>query len=93
MSAPIKVYGLLMMHPEQKPLIEKHCFGDCRKVSLGGVIDGGEVGGLWVCPEHVCPWLGKQTDEPFGTTMSFGAPHEVYLRVLSDTPQTTKAQP
>lgn len=83
---PIKVYGLLMMHKDQMPLIDKHCFGDCGKVSTAGVIDAGVVGGLWVCPEHACPWLGKQMDEPFGTTNSFGRPHEVFLRVLSDTP-------
>lgn len=83
---PIKVYGLLAFHEEQRPLIEKHCFGDCGKVSAAGVIMDDAVGGLWVCCEEVCPWLRKQMDEPWGTTMSFGRPHEVFLRTLSDAP-------
>lgn len=90
-AGPIKVWGLLMMHPEQKPLINKHCFGDCGQVSMAGVINDDQLGGLWVCTQAVCPWLGKQMDEPYGTTMSFGRPHEVYLRVVSDTPAIAKA--
>lgn len=88
---PIKVYGLLMMHKEQRPLIDKHCFGDCGKVSLAGVIDGGDVGGLWVCPEDACPWLGKQTDAPYGTTTSFGKLHDIHLRLLTETPAAKEA--
>lgn len=82
---PTKVYGLIAMEKTQKPLIDKHCFGDCGKVSMAGVINDDLVGPLWVCCEEVCPWLGKQMDEPYGTTMSFGRPHAIYLRVLSDT--------
>lgn len=85
---PVKVFGLLILEKSQKPLIEKHCFGDCGKVSMGGVIRDENVGGLMVCCEEACPWLKKQTDTPYGTTMSFGRPHEVYLRVLTDTPET-----
>lgn len=83
---PIKVFGLIAMHKEQKPLIEKHCFGDCGKVSMAGAINDELTGPLWVCCEEKCPWLLKQMDEPYGTTMSFGQPHEVYLRTLQDTP-------
>lgn len=85
-TKPIKVFGLLAFHKAQKPLIDKHCFGDCGKVSVAGVIEDAELGGLWVCCETVCPWLDKQMDEPYGTTMSFGRPHEVYLRMITDTP-------
>jgi hypothetical protein len=81
---PIKVYGLLIMEKSQKPLIEKHCFGDCGKVSMAGAIHDDMLGGLMVCCEEACPWLLKQTDEPYGNTMSFGHPHEVYLRTLTD---------
>lgn len=84
---PIKVYGLMVLEKSQKPLIEKHCFGDCGKISMGGVIEDELVGGLMVCCEEVCPWLRKQTDQPYGTTMSFGRPHEVYLRTLTDAPE------
>lgn len=83
---PTKIYGLLIMHKEQKPLIEKHCFGDCGKISMAGGITDDQVGALMVCCEEVCPWLKMQMDEPYGTTMSFGRPHEVYLRTLNDTP-------
>jgi hypothetical protein len=83
---PIKVYGLLIMHNEQRPLIDKHCFGDCGKISMAGGIADDQVGALMVCCEEVCPWLKKQMDEPYGTTMSFGKPHEVYLRTITDTP-------
>jgi hypothetical protein len=87
-----KVYGLLIFHKEQKPLIEKHCFGDCGKVSMAGVIADDELGGLYVCSETQCPWLLKQTDEPYGNTMSFGRPHEVYLRLLTDSPSAQGAE-
>jgi hypothetical protein len=83
---PVKVFGLIAFEKTQKPLIEKHCFGDCGKVSMAGAINDDMTGPLWVCCEEQCPWLLKQMDEPFGTTMSFGRPHEVYLRTLTDTP-------
>jgi hypothetical protein len=83
---PIKVFGLLAFHKSQEPLIKKHCFGDCGKVSMAGVIMDDTVGGFWVCCEEACPWLDKQMDVPYGTTMSFGRPHEIYVRMLTDTP-------
>lgn len=88
---PIKVYGLLILVPSQKPLIEKHCFGDCGKISMAGGITDDTVGALMVCCEEVCPWLAKQMDEPYGTTMSFGKPHEVYLRTITDKPGSAAA--
>ncbi len=90
-DSPVKVWGLIGMLPEQKPLIEKHCFGDCGKVSMAGAIVDEHLGPLWVCTEAVCPWLKKETDEPIGNTMSFGREHAVYLRLVTDTPATTKA--
>lgn len=88
-TKPEKVYGLMVLEKSQKPLIEKHCFGDCGKISMAGVINDDMLGGLMVCCEEMCPWLLKQMDkagEPYGTTMSFGRPHEVFLRTLTDTP-------
>lgn len=79
-----KVYGLLIFDRKQKPLIDKHCFGDCGKISMAGAIEDAQLGGLFVCCEEECPHLGKQTDEPYGTTMSFGRLHAVYLRALKD---------
>ena len=87
MSAkPIKVFGLLTLHAEQGPLVTKHCFGDCGKVSMAGVIDDDLTGGLMVCCETACPWLKGEMSEPYGTTMFFGKPHAVYIRALTDTP-------
>jgi len=85
-STPTKVWGLIAMEKTQEPLIQKHCFGDCGKLSMAGAINDENLGPLWVCCEVKCPWLGKETDEAYGNTMSFGRPHDVYLRVLSDTP-------
>lgn len=82
-----KVYGLLAFHAEQKPLIEAHCFGDCGKVSAAGCILDDTVGGFWVCTEEKCPYLDKQMDEPYGRTMSFGRPHDVYIRTLKEKTQ------
>jgi hypothetical protein len=85
-TKPEKVFGLLFFHKLQKPLIEKHCFGDCGKISMAGFIMDDTVGGFCVCCETVCPYLEKEMlDEPYGTTMSFGRPHEVYIRMLKDT--------
>lgn len=89
---PIKVFGLLALQPSQEPLIKKHCFGDCGKVSAAGAIVDDLLGGLWVCCETQCPWLEKEMDEPYGTTMSFGMPHEIYLRVIKDTPAASKQE-
>lgn len=86
-AKPIKVFGLLGVNQEQGPLVTKHCFGDCGKISIAGVINDPATGGLFVCCEVVCPWLKAEMDEPYGQTMSFGVPHEIYLRALTDTPQ------
>lgn len=82
----MKVWGLIALEKTQEPLIQKHCLGDCGKLSMAGAINDDRFGPLWVCCEAKCPWLAKETDEPYGSTMSFGRPHQVYLRVLTDTP-------
>jgi len=85
-DTPIKVFGLLAMNPQQGPLVQKHCFGDCGKISIGGAIDDAATGGLFVCCEAVCPWLKGQMEKPYGQTMSYGKLHEIYLRSLTDLP-------
>lgn len=72
------LYGLV--HVAQEELITKHCFGDCGKVSLGGVVMTEEVGPLWICCEEVCPHLKKQTEEPFGMSGMTGEP--IFLRSI-----------
>jgi hypothetical protein len=83
----------MIAQPSQKPGIDAHCFGDCGKVSMAGGIDDDLVGPLFVCCEHECPYLDKQMDEPFGTTNSFGRPHEVYLRTIKQPATTSKSPP
>lgn len=90
MSEPIKVFGLAVLHREQGILINKHCFGDCGKISMGGVINDPATGGLMVCCETFCPWMKAEMSSPYGTTMSFGQVHEVYLRTLQDTAERRK---
>lgn len=90
MSTPEKVFGLVAMSAKQKPAIEAHCYGDCGKVSMGGIVVDQLLGALSVCCEQTCPHAEKESPEPYGMTMSFGRPHEVWLRILRvDAPQGT----
>lgn len=89
MSEPIKVWGVAFMAEKQKVAVQRHCFGDCGKISMAGMIDAGELGGLAVCCEPVCPHVAMEMDEPFGDTMSFGKKHLVYLRALTPEPACT----
>lgn len=82
MSTPEKVFGIAFMAPKQKAAVEAHCFGDCGKISMAGMIDAGPLGGLAVCCEPTCPYMAMEMDEPFGQTNSFGRPHDIYLRAL-----------
>lgn len=82
MSAPIKVWGVAAMAPTQKAAFEAHCTGDCGKISMAGAINDELTGGLFVCCQSQCPHVQQESTEPYGTTMSFGQPHEVWLRIL-----------
>lgn len=78
---PIVVWGVPAM--AQKTAFEKHCIGDCGKISLAGAIDDPMTGGLFVCCEKVCPHE-RGVIENYGTTNSFGRPHTVHLRALKE---------
>jgi coenzyme F420-reducing hydrogenase gamma subunit len=80
---PIKVWGVAFMAEKQKDAVLAHCFGDCGKISIAGVIDAGQIGGLAVCCEPTCPYVAMEMDEPYGQTNSFGKVHDVYLRCLT----------
>jgi hypothetical protein len=67
----------------QKAAFEKHCTGDCGKISMGGVIDDAMTGGLFVCCEVKCPHE-KGVIKNYGSTNSFGRPHTVHLRALKE---------
>ena len=80
---PIKVFGVAVMAPKQEAAAKAHCFGDCGKISMAGAIADELTGGLFVCSEVICPYMEKEFPG-YGTTMSFGRPHEVTLRLLKD---------
>lgn len=75
------VYCIPMMAENQKQPIDDHCFGDCGKISMGGVIDTGpEVAGpCWVCTQESCPYE-KGTVGPVGTSEATG--DTIYIRAL-----------
>lgn len=75
------VWGVAVMAPKQKEAAEKHCFGDCGKISMAGAISDELTGGLFVCCEPTCPYMAQEMPD-YGTTMSFGRPHTVTLRLL-----------
>ena len=80
-----EVWGVAVLAPKQKGAADKHCFGDCGKISMGGAIDDPLSGGLFVCCERTCPYEAR-TIPDYGTTMSHGHPHVVHLRLLREEP-------
>lgn len=78
---PTVVWGVPAML--QKAAFEKHCTGDCGKISMAGAINDPMTGGLFVCCEPVCPHE-RGVVENYGTTNSFGRPHTVHLRALNE---------
>jgi hypothetical protein len=83
MKAPIKVWGVAALAKTQEAATNAHCFGDCGKISMAGVIDDELTGGLFICCEQQCPYVEKEFPG-YGTTMSFGEPHEITLRLLRE---------
>lgn len=81
-----KVYGLMFMQPSQKGPIKAHCYGDCGKISMSGMICDDHLGGIAICFEEACPYLDKQMEEPLGTTTFYhwrgDTVYDVYLRTV-----------
>jgi hypothetical protein len=67
----VTVWGL------QKAEIEAHCFGSCKKVIFGLLMDE-QFGALSHCFEVNCPFVEKEMSEPFGEVDGVNA----YLRKL-----------
>jgi len=73
------LYAIPMMIESQKEPLEKHCFGDCGKISMSGCIDIPEVGPCWVCTHSDCQHEKGHT-EPLGTSHMTG--EEMCIRGL-----------
>jgi hypothetical protein len=86
----IKVWGIAVLAPLQKPAVDKHCFGDCGKISMAGAINDDLTGGLFVCCQPTCPYMAEEIAN-YGETMSFGELHSVTLRLLNPEPAEVAA--
>ena len=86
MSEPLQIFGLVAGSETQKAAIDKHCFGDCGKISMGGAVIDDHVGMLWICCQSACPYE-QEVIRDYGTTESFGDDHVLHLRVLK--PEST----
>jgi len=73
----VTVWGL------QEAEIEARCFGSCKKVIFGLLMDE-QLGGLSHCFEANCPFVEKEMPEPFGEVDGTNA----YLRKLTAAQQT-----
>ncbi len=82
----VKVFGLLIDMPAQQVPIKAHCYGDCAKVSMAGLLNDANLGVIAVCCEIVCPHLDKEMTEPIGTTVfrheRGDTTYDVYLRTV-----------
>ena len=78
------VWGAAHMVPNQKDAVKIHCFGDCGKISMAGVVMDDQVGGLFVCCQESCPYE-QEVLNGYGETMSFGERHVINLRILKPT--------
>jgi hypothetical protein len=86
----IEVWGVAVMATKQQAAAKAHCFGDCGKISMAGAINDERMGGLFVCLESSCAYEAM-TIRDYGSTMSFGKPHTVHLRMLK--PETENVTP
>jgi hypothetical protein len=80
----MKIFALAVKHPEQEPLVNKHCFGDCGKISMGGAVMT-QVGVTMLCFQEKCPHEVQEMQEPLGAIdYEDIAEHEelIYLRVF-----------
>lgn len=61
MEAAIEVWGVPALAPKQKLAFERHCTGDCGKISMSGLIGDDMTGGLFVCCQPTCPHRRTRT--------------------------------
>lgn len=78
---PHEAWGIAAAAPTQQRAAEKHCFGDCGKISIAAAIADEETGGMFACFQATCPHE-QQTIRCYGSTVLSGTPHLLHLRVL-----------
>jgi hypothetical protein len=74
------IYCIPYMHSTQKEPLQKHCFGDCGKISMGMSVTCGEYGPCFVCTQEVCPYE-KGSVGPCGEADATG--DTIYMRILA----------
>jgi hypothetical protein len=74
-----KLYAVFPLAPKQKKAVDDHCFGDCGRISMGGMLMT-DYGLASVCSYDNCPHLDEDTTDPVGKTEWTG--EDVYFRVL-----------
>ena len=76
-----RLYGLVFGIPEQKAIIDKVCFGSCKKIIVGSMHLDGIVPMLFCRqPAAKCPAFDREMDEPLGDVNG----EAVYLRKLKE---------
>ena len=55
--SPKKIFGVCYF-PGQDKLIDKHCFGDCGKIIMGGIVDS--LTWYLPCKQEECPHEEKR---------------------------------
>lgn len=76
------IYGLIFNLPDQRKIIDEHCFGDCGRIVMGCINDP-QLGELAPCmaPSAECPYLDKELPD-FGTVPDGDDAASVTLRKL-----------
>lgn len=61
------IYGLVMGIRQQAEIIDKHCFGTCKKIICGAMAMDG-IGEMGVCRTHKenCPRFEAEMQIPIG---------------------------
>ena len=74
-----KLYGLVLMIPDQRAIIEEYCFPLCGRLQVGGM-DDPITGPMFACPVPAdeCPRYDGEMEEPMGEVDG----HTVYVRKL-----------
>ena len=73
------LYGMIFHIPAQREIIDRICFGECKRILFGAAVDN-EIGELCLCRIDAanCPAFDRELNEPCGDVN--GEP--LYIRKL-----------